>query len=172
MNSHVYVCLPPALALALALTVKSFAPFSRSSARAAAWLQQLLLFFCFVIVVSPSTQLTRSTMGAADEEKALVIKLIVSLPSVFAVQGTPDDLNFILSHLKQAVCYRGISTKTQKLLVALLVPLSSFKAGFMDVKELKAIMGKSIKQDLSLYRKVGLVSTLMVSTSHFSFSGF
>lgn len=107
-------------------------------------------------------------MGAADEEKTLVIKLIVSLPSVFAVQGTPDDLNFILSHLKQAVCHRGISTSTQKLLVTLLVPLSSFKAGFMDAKELQAIMRKAVsKQDLSLQRKVN--SPLILST-HFIFS--
>lgn len=108
-------------------------------------------------------------MGAADEEKALVIKLMVSLPAVFAVQGTPDDLNFILSHLKQAVCHRGISTGTQQLLVALLAPLSSFKAGFMDVNELQAIMRRAIsKLDLNLPRKVA-VDILVVSTQYHHF---
>lgn len=70
------------------------------------------------------------------EEVALVLQLIRSIPHVFKSNGTPDDLNFILSHLKQAVCHRGVSTSSQSVLVELLAPMSKFKAGLMDVKDL------------------------------------
>ena len=74
------------------------------------------------------------------EEVALVLQLIRSIPHVFKTKGTPDDLNFILSHLKQAVCHRGVSTNTQCMVVDLLAPFSKFKAGLMDVEDLFAIV--------------------------------
>lgn len=74
------------------------------------------------------------------EEAALVLKITESIPHVFKTRGTPDDLDFILSHLKQAVCHRGVSPSTQKLIVSQLIPLGRFKAGYMDIKELQAQM--------------------------------
>ena len=71
------------------------------------------------------------------EEVRPVIQLVHSIPSVFSTKGTPDDLNFILSHLKQAVCHRGVTAGTRWLIAELLVPLSRFKAGLIDVKQLQ-----------------------------------
>lgn len=97
---------------------------------------------CFVFVIFLALSLTSSAMEVSGEEvsreEALLLrKLVNSFPSVFARQGTPDDVNFILSYLKQAVCLRGISTSSQQLVVELLAPLSSFKAGFMDMRQLR-----------------------------------
>ena len=70
-------------------------------------------------------------------ESAFVSTLLVSIPAVFEQEGTPRDMDYILSYLKKAVCHRGITTSTQKLIVHLLVPLSRFKGGLIDHEELK-----------------------------------
>lgn len=85
-------------------------------------------------------------MEPSPQEASLVWKLVNSIPAVFASLGSPDDLNFILSCLKQAVCLRGISTSSQQLFVELLAPLSSFKAGLTDVLQLRvAVDGVGLK---------------------------
>ena len=85
-------------------------------------------------------------MEIPKEEATLVVQLMISIPQVFKQKGTPDDLNFILSHIKQAVCHRGITTCCQKLLVSLVTPLGRFKAGFMDVAELGLLIRETLKQ--------------------------
>lgn len=74
----------------------------------------------------------------SDKEAELLLRTVFSIPRVFETRGTPDDLNLILSHLKQAVCHRGISVAGQRLLINLLAPLGSFKAGLIDTKQLQA----------------------------------
>ncbi len=75
-------------------------------------------------------------MSVVKKDVELLAMLLHSLPPIFRNKGTPNDLNFILSHLKQAVVYRGVSSDVQKLLIDLLVPFSKFKAGFIGVREL------------------------------------
>lgn len=85
-------------------------------------------------------------MSPKQEEVALVLKLALSVPQVFQDQGTPDDLDFILSHLKQAVCHRGVSDSLQSIIIELLGPLSKFKAGMINGGELvEAVKEASLK---------------------------
>ncbi len=97
-------------------------------------------------------------MVVSDEEIELVHLLIFSIPHVFKHSGTPDDLNFILSHMKQAVLHRGVSVSTQRLLVSLLAPLGSFKTGCMDAKELQQQMLKLAGFQLQPHSSVMVVS--------------
>lgn len=96
-------------------------------------------------------------MDVSREEAQLVLGMAQSIPYVFASRGTPDDLDFILSYLKHAVCLRGISTSSQKLFVDLLAPLGGFKAGFLDVGHLQMAVDEAslgIPYLPAVYRKV------------------
>lgn len=84
------------------------------------------------------------------KELGLISTLVVSLPAVFERQGNPNDMNFILSHLKQAVCHRGITSSAQNLLVHLLIPLSRFKGGLMDLEELERKVVQEIPSSLNI----------------------
>lgn len=86
----------------------------------------------------------------AVRESALVSTLLVSIPAVFEHEGTPGDMDFILSYLKLAVCHRGITTHAQKLLVHLLVPLSSFKGGLIDHEELEEQVVREVPSTLHI----------------------
>jgi hypothetical protein len=96
-------------------------------------------------------------MAASLEEVQLVLALVQSIPHVFSRRGTPDDLNFILSNLKQAICLRGISVSSQRLFVDLLAPLGGFKVGLLDVKQLQLAVDRAVVNTPYLpafYRKV------------------
>ena len=94
--------------------------------------------------------------STSPEEAALFLKFIHSIPYVFRDQGNPDDLNFMLSHLKKAVCLRGVSSNVQSVVVELLAPISMFKAGHMHVRELERIVEQEcckISKSRDLHKK-------------------
>ena len=72
-----------------------------------------------------------------EKESAYVTTLLNSVPAVFEQRCSINDMDFILSCLKQTICHRGVSKNTQNLLLHTLIPLSSFKVGLMGSQELK-----------------------------------
>ena len=82
-------------------------------------------------------------MDVSLEEAQLVLRTVQSIPYAFSSCGSPRDLDFIISYLKQAVCLRGISTASQKLFVDLLAPLGGFKAGLLDVGQLQQAVDRA-----------------------------
>lgn len=102
------------------------------------------------------------TPGAGGEGVAMVIQVVLSIPHVFKNRGTPDDLNFILAYLKQAVCHRSTSTSTRQLVLSLLPPLGSFKAGYIDDRHLQMLVGKACLKICPIadpYEKVAKINT-------------
>lgn len=95
------------------------------------------------------------------EEAQLVLRTVQSIPYVFSSFGTPRDLDFILSHLKQAVCLRGISTASQKLFVDLLAPLGGFKAGLLDVGQLQLTVDSACRLQMTYIQDVLKVSRMI-----------
>lgn len=72
-----------------------------------------------------------------EKETTYICTLLDSIPAVFERRCSINDMDFILSCLKQTICHRGVSEGTQKLLIHILIPLSSFKVGLMGAQELK-----------------------------------
>ncbi len=72
-----------------------------------------------------------------EKELTYLTALLDSIPAVFERRCSINDMDFILSCLKQTICHRGVSKNAQRLLIHTLVPLSSFKVGLMGSQELK-----------------------------------
>ena len=64
--------------------------------------------------------------------------LLHSIPCVFRRAGTPDDMEFILGCIRNAICERTVSKELQRLLLEAIGPLCKFSVGAFSVEELRS----------------------------------
>ena len=71
-------------------------------------------------------------------EDVRVQVLLHSIPCVFRRAGTPDDMEFILGCIRNAICERAVSKELQRLLLEAIGPLCKFSVGAFSVEELRS----------------------------------
>lgn len=72
--------------------------------------------------------------------------LLHSIPCVFRRAGTPDDMDYILDCIRNAICERTVSNELQCLLLEAIGPLCKFSVGALSIEELSSSLFDLVRE--------------------------